>query len=327
MRTNLPVVPLIVLGLLMALTSACGGGSELVSLELDVASKDEAETDVLVEVVRNRLDALGLSDAEVVRSATSVEIRVAPEDEALVRSLIESKPVSVEFRPVLSAPGSVVAAGDRAEVEAQVDELRAALGVPDGVTAEQVADSEQAARVSAGEAATNNDLPLNASAVDVRDERFAELYSLETRLSVELTPAGELSSQESVTLQGTDGTAYVLGPVAVSGEAIEDATARLNSGDWMIELVFREGPEGIGRFNEIAATCSAGSPICPATMGDHGQLAVVVDGRVVSAPTITEASFERDQIQISGAFTEGEAKELEVSLRYGPSSVEVILKD
>jgi preprotein translocase subunit SecD len=38
---------------------------------------------------------------------------------------------------------------------------------------------------------------------------------------------------------------------------------------------------------------------------------------VVSAPTIQQASFQRDQIQISGSFTESEAKDLALVLRYG----------
>jgi preprotein translocase subunit SecD len=39
-------------------------------------------------------------------------------------------------------------------------------------------------------------------------------------------------------------------------------------------------------------------------------VAIVVDGRVRSAPTINNPSYEADQIQISGDFSEDEVKEL-----------------
>ena len=48
-----------------------------------------------------------------------------------------------------------------------------------------------------------------------------------------------------------------------------------------------------------------------------GQLAIVLDSVVQSAPTIQTPSFERDEIQISGTFTEEEAKRLALALNYG----------
>ena len=50
----------------------------------------------------------------------------------------------------------------------------------------------------------------------------------------------------------------------------------------------------------------------------------MLDGRVVSAPTIQQASFQADQIQITGGpFTEREAKDLATSLKYGALPVEL----
>jgi preprotein translocase subunit SecD len=45
-----------------------------------------------------------------------------------------------------------------------------------------------------------------------------------------------------------------------------------------------------------------------------GQLALLVDGEVVTAPTITEPSYRRDQIQIAGTFDEDEAEALAAAL-------------
>ncbi|MSW30062.1 MAG: SecD/SecF family protein translocase subunit, partial [Actinobacteria bacterium] len=53
-----------------------------------------------------------------------------------------------------------------------------------------------------------------------------------------------------------------------------------------------------------------------------GQLAIVLDGRVLSAPSINSQSFKADQIEISGSFTERTAKDLATALKYGALPVE-----
>ena len=58
--------------------------------------------------------------------------------------------------------------------------------------------------------------------------------------------------------------------------------------------------------------CNPPSETCPT-----GQLAVTLDGRVITAPTIQVASFERDQITISGSYTEDEARTVAALLDSG----------
>lgn len=115
---------------------------------------------------------------------------------------------------------------------------------------------------------------------------------------------------------------YSLGPVFsvvpgkapyLTGKGIEDASAGVENGEWVVRPVFKEGPEGIDLFNAASAKCFAGDPtICPSK-----RLAIVLDGRVISAPTIQTASFQRDQIQITGSFDSTSGNDLALSLRYG----------
>jgi preprotein translocase subunit SecD len=72
-----------------------------------------------------------------------------------------------------------------------------------------------------------------------------------------------------------------------------------------VALTLRAGRPGIDDFNDLAARCYAKAPECPV-----GQVAIVIDDYVISAPAIQASSYERDQITISGAFTEQEAKDL-----------------
>jgi preprotein translocase subunit SecD len=82
--------------------------------------------------------------------------------------------------------------------------------------------------------------------------------------------------------------------------------------------VFKGGVDGIELFNQAALLCNSRAPECPT-----GRLAIVLDGIVQSAPNIEQPTYERDQIQISGSFTQKAAKDLALVLRYGALPIEL----
>jgi hypothetical protein len=88
---------------------------------------------------------------------------------------------------------------------------------------------------------------------------------------------------------------------AVGLDAVASAEAALIAGQWSVQLTMSE--DGIGAFNRLAGSCYEVAPSCPA-----GRVAVVVGGRVISAPAIATPEFEADQIQISGGFSAAEAE-------------------
>ena len=111
---------------------------------------------------------------------------------------------------------------------------------------------------------------------------------------------------------------YKVGPVGLTGSALDTARANLGqSGQWVVAPVFKDNAEGIGKFNGAAGQCYAKAATCPS-----GQLAIVLDGQVLSAPSINAASFKADQIEISGSFNERTAKDLATALKYGALPVE-----
>lgn len=165
---------------------------------------------------------------------------------------------------------------------------------------------------------------LNQFGIDVNNPKFAELYQLETQLSTDTTSPDDDRADAEVTLTGSDGVVYRLGPTKLTGRAIDTATAGLGAdGLWTVSPIFRRGADGIDKFNEVAALCFSGGPECPAQAGGRGQLAIVLDSEVLSAPSINESTFDRDKIQISGSFTEDDAKNLAVALRFGSLPVEL----
>lgn len=293
-----------------------------------------------IEIIRKRVDALGVAEPEVARQGNTVTVQLpGARDQQEVLDVV-GKTAQLEFRPVLSVAGQTLEGEDREEAEARVEEIRAELNVPEGVTAQQVATDEQAQQASTtttttttvapaeGEATTSTTTtttpPLNQYGVNTNDESFFELFQLETQLAAAATPPDQQTPEGEVTLPDEEGVLYTLGPVALTGTAVEGATAGLsNAGEWTVSPVFKGGEDGIDLFNEVAARCYAGDPTCPAVGGERGQLGIILDDVVLSAPTINVASFSRDEIQISGAFDQESAEALAVALRFGSLPIEL----
>ena len=137
----------------------------------------------------------------------------------------------------------------------------------------------------------------------------------------------------NVILVDDEGFRWCLGPAIVNdefltGDMIETAAVALNPGaGWSVNPTFNAGPNGIDRFNQIAAICFLRDPAtCPT-----GQLAIVLDHQVISAPAINAGSFARDVITISGGqqspFEEEEARRLAEALRFGALPLELVAQE
>jgi hypothetical protein len=98
-----------------------------------------------------------------------------------------------------------------------------------------------------------------------------------------------------------------LGPTALDGNGIVRATASLDpstdGGSVMPLLAARAA--GIDAFDTIATACAARTAVCPT-----GQLALVIDGTIVAAPTIMTPSFQADQIVIGGNWDLAQAEDI-----------------
>jgi preprotein translocase subunit SecD len=126
----------------------------------------------------------------------------------------------------------------------------------------------------------------------------------------------EALENEEVTFLGVDGqTKYRLGAVDLTGDAIDRATAVLDTGGgvsvatgWQIS--FDTTDEGAGPWGELTTEL----------VGQ--QLAIVVDRQVISAPTVEDPITNGTGI-ISGSFTEQRAKDLATQLNAGALPVEL----
>jgi hypothetical protein len=106
-------------------------------------------------------------------------------------------------------------------------------------------------------------------------------------------------------LPGSDGFLYELG-TPLPADLVESARAELDPGGmWTVAIRFREGRPGVDDFNDVAELCFERAAECPT-----GQIAMVLEDFVISAPSVQAPSFERDEVQVTGEFTEQQAREI-----------------
>jgi preprotein translocase subunit SecD len=103
---------------------------------------------------------------------------------------------------------------------------------------------------------------------------------------------------------------YELGPVLLYGTIIHSATAALSTaGQWQVN--FTTTSKGSSAFDAMAAK------------EYQKQVAIVLDNVIESAPTINATAFH-GQGQITGSFTESQAKDLALELSYGSLPVPLV---
>lgn len=153
-----------------------------------------------------------------------------------------------------------------------------------------------------------------AAAAGAAADAPVPIGTLDQRPVLEVLPPGVASGAD--VLDDASGTmSYRVGPRAERRPAILSVTTvQSPTGEWQVQPVFAPGADGIDLFNEQARMCHANGPECPT-----GQLAIVVDGTVASAPRIepnqtTFTPLSADQISIGGGLTEAEAEALAVAL-------------
>ncbi|MEO7016371.1 MAG: protein translocase subunit SecD, partial [Leifsonia sp.] len=129
-----------------------------------------------------------------------------------------------------------------------------------------------------------------------------------------------------VTCDDNNTVKYLLGPVEVRGQDISDANSGLaqsssgvSTGQWAVNIVFNGA--GTKAFATVTTRLNG-------LKGAQNQFAIVLDGKVISAPT-TNAVITDGRPQITGSFTQDSAKTLADQLKFGalPFSFKVQSQD
>ena len=106
------------------------------------------------------------------------------------------------------------------------------------------------------------------------------------------TPSSAPTDQPLITCDDQNQVKYILGPVEVKGQDITDATRRPRArarraprtGQWAVNIVFND--EGTKEFADVTTRLVA-------LQGAQNQFAIVLDGKVISAPTTQRGDHRR----------------------------------
>ena len=243
---------------------------------------DEAMLDQTVEIIRDRVDGLGVAEPEVSRIQQGVMVSLPGVDNPERALALVGTTAEMRFRPVCAV-------------------WTGGSGPSDGLD-------------PAGTPMESCDGVLGGDVVPVMGPDG-------------LTPPEADQPDHFVVLaldEERGGDHYLLGPTVLTGDGLSDADADFFDFEWQVGLTLKDGAEGIGAFNAVSAECFSGSAACPRQPGfTNGRLAIVLDGKVITAPQIRAPGFERDAIVISGGFDKQGAEDVALSLRYGALPVEL----
>lgn len=303
----------------------------------------DSELDVALDIIRRRVDGLGVAEPEIVKQGDNILVQL-PGVENRDRAIeLVGQTAELRFRPVLAEvpvgdsggedEGEDAEDGDEGEGEG--DEATTSTTAPADTTAPTTSttaapaadetalgwtEGENAAPALPAQETTTTTAPTTTTtaAPDTTTTTTPPPTDIDEVFPV-TKPEDDAADAQVVLSDEEDTVRYQLGPMEATGRVVESADAEVDqSGVWQVALTMRGGEDGIDLFNQIAARCVSGDPTCPT-----GRLAIVLDSVVQSSPQIQQASFSRDEIAITGDFTEREAKDLALVLEYGSLPVEL----
>jgi preprotein translocase subunit SecD len=246
---------------------------------------DAVALDVAINIIRSRVDSIGVAEPEIIRQGDTVVVNLPGVDDQQRALDIIGRQGQVLLRPVLQAGTLDTSA---------TTTLPGQTTLPSDSTLPGAASGPGNARVR-GAATTT--IPATSET---------------TAPGIQVSEDPNDPSTNAVLSDGKGG-AFLVGPAGADGLVFtNDATAEINNGNWVVNVGLQDGPAGADIWNALTTKCFNRDAVCPT-----GQIAIVLDGKVISAPVVQEAIFSGGNVQISGDFTEGEARDLAKILEFG----------
>jgi preprotein translocase subunit SecD len=295
----------VIISVLALVGTIAGGWSPKLGLDLDgglqvvYKTAHQISTDQLnttVNILNSRVDALGASGATVA-SQSNNEIAVSIPGAKNVNQILATlgNTAQLFFRPVLcNALPYSVAKGKTASTGA-LPQCSASSALTE-------------ANIGITPANANNNGNLSRIPPDTAFTTYKSTSSSQDAKGATVLLPGSTGS-------GSSTLRYVLGPSTVTGTAVKSALAQVQSGtgQWTVNIQLT-GPGGTA-FDTLAQAQF------------HALIAMDLDGQVISAPVTqpSNPSFTSfgGQVQISGSFTETQAKNLATELNYGSLPVKL----
>ncbi len=299
-----------------------------------VGEYNSESLDLAVERIRERVDSLGVAEPEIIRQGDAIVVNlpgVDNQDEAIKLVQVTG---AVLLRPVLlsqmiDTPDSVVDDGSSTTTATPNGDATTSTNVSTTIATAATTLPSSTTTLPGGPSrpATVTSLPTDTTttpattAVDAQSttttvastDAPTETEAPTTDVTLPTDMPDPTDPNATVFVQNADGTEfYQLGPAFATGEVFNnDAQADIIAGGWGVRVTLRGGATGADLWNSGAARCFAKDSSCPS-----GRMAIVLDGVVQSAPSVNQPSFTGG-VDITGSFSEGEAKDLARVLKSG----------
>jgi preprotein translocase subunit SecD len=296
-----------------------------------VEGTDTSALDTAVDIIRQRVDGLGIAEPEVQRQGNTIVVDLPGVDERETAEEQVGQTAELRFRPVLgelpwSSPiptTTTTVAGATTTAPAAGDgTTTTAPAAGDGTTT--TIAGEGAGPVGSGGDRTVATAPIVATRAAQEAPTTTTPAATTTPSTVGQPQPGQTCSDLVVSREENTAEAevwlpsradegdepascFLLGPSVLTGRNISSAGAEYdpNTSTYITEISFR---------NDDFVTKVA-QPFV------NQRVAIELDGVVQSAPTINEGITGRD-VQITGDFTKGEAEDLARLLKYGALPVQ-----
>ena len=257
-----------------------------------VGEVDQAALSVAVDIIRQRVDSLGVAEPEIIRQGNTIVVNLpGVKDQQQALDTI-GRTGAVEMRPVLKIAENPESTTTTTVVGGPTTTVKGATTTtlkPASTTLPPPAGGVGSSRTAA---VTTTTIPAATEAVD---------------------PLTGLPEGQTILPGRKDGLIYLLGPIEATGEVFSnDSSAQVDAGAWVVVAKLRSGAAGADVWNALSTKCFAGGADCPTKA-----VAIILDGEVISAPTVQTPTFDNGSVQISGSFSETEAQDLARVLQFG----------
>jgi preprotein translocase subunit SecD len=297
------------------------GGIE-VRLQPVGKARSSAVLDKTVDVIRNRVNGLGVAETEVKRDGDQIVVDLPGVKDRDKARRIVGQTAELQFRPVLavipvpcSTTSTTTTSSSTTTTSTTTKPAASSTSSTPAAKAGKGIGAPTAASTSSTTAAAST-TPSTAAASTATTAATTATTAPASQQVPEITPADQVKRDATVVLCDRQGTTrYELGPTVFTGKHITEAQANFQSGGTGYTVNVKFDGEGATLFDNLAATSI--NKTAP-----QNSVAIVLDNIVQSAPAFQATSFP-DGVQISGNFTQGEADDLATVLQFGSLPVQL----
>ncbi len=305
----------------------------------------EESLDLAVEKIRERIDSLGVSEPEILRQGDTIVVNLPgvknqrqAEELVKVTGQVYLRPVMQECLDFATPTGTDDTTLDTGTGDTSTGDTGTGDTTVDTATVDTASSTSVSGGPSRSPSSTNTTTSTSPPSTDAGTTTTVD--GTTTTTGETTTTTGESTTttepvldengfpvqvsdpygQQYLQKKGTSiyclvGAAWNpdgVDPVEGSGEVFDDnaAAAVLQTG-WGVTIDLRDGARGRDVWNAIASACYYRTEACPL-----GRLAIELDGIIQSDPQMNEPSFSGG-VEISGNFSEGEARNLARVLNSG----------